>query len=155
MVNNNLYGLKEQRLQIDIRRSDVKCWRHHFLENPRFLVLVFETEADTESLGVGGAGASLFSKGFKEVLEDDLFLGLVFGVQTIPLITTPFTISSRLIISLSEGPLSRLSVFPPGLVVMELELELEARGNGGDVEDPVSEISEDDGTFTQRLRRQV
>lgn len=123
------------------------------MENPRFLVLVFETEADTESLGGGGAGASLFSKGFKEVLEVDLFFCLVFGVQTIPLITTPFTISSRLIVSFSEEPLARLSVFPPGLVVIELELELEARGNGADVDDP--EISEDDGTFTQRLRRQV
>ena len=119
------------------------------MENPRFLV--FDTEADTESLG--GVGASLFSKGFKEVLEDDLFLCLDFGVQTIPLITTPFTISSRLIISLSEEPLSRLPLSPPGLVVM-LELEaVVASGNGADVEDP--EISEDDGTFTQRLRRQV
>ena len=120
------------------------------MENPRFLVLVFETEADTESLGGGGAGASLFSKGFKEVLEVDLFFCLVFGVQTIPLITTPFTISSLLMVSLSEEP---LSLSPPGLVVM-LELEaVEASGNGADVED--SEISEDDGTFTQRLRRQV
>ena len=135
------------------QKIDVFRWRHHFLENPRFLILVFETEADTESLGGGGAGASLFSKGFKEVLEDDLFLCLVLGVQTTPLITTPFTISSRLIISLSVEPLSRWSIFPPGEVVMELELELEARGNGADVEDP--EISEDDGTFTQRLRRQV
>ena len=119
------------------------------MENPRFLVLVFETEADTESLGGGGAGASLFSKGFKEVLEVDLFFCLVFGVQTIPLITTPFTISSRLIVSFSEEPL----LSPPGLVVM-LELEaVEASGKGADVEDP--EISEDDGTFTQRLRRQV
>ena len=129
-------------------------WRHHFLENPRFLVLLFETEADTESLGGGGAGASLFSKGFKEVLEDDLFFCLVFGVQTIPFITTPFTISSRLMVSLSDEPLlSRLSLSPPGLVVM-LELEaVEASGNGAELEDP--EISEDDGTFTQRLRRQV
>ena len=117
------------------------------MENPRFLVLFFETEADTESLGGGGAGATLFSKGFKEVLEDDLFFCLVFGVQTIPLITTPFTISSRLIVSFSEEPL----LSPPGLVVI-LELEaVEASGNGADVEDP--EISEDDGTFTQRLRR--
>ena len=125
------------------------------MENPRFLVLLFETEADTESLGGGGggAGASLFSKGFKEVLEADLFLCLVFGVQTIPLITTPFTISSRLMVSLSEEPLSRLSLSPPVLVVM-LELEaVEASGNGPAVEEP--EISEDDGTFTQRLRRQV
>ena len=117
------------------------------MENPRFLVLLFETEADTESLGGrgGGGGATLFSKGFKEVLEDDLFFCLVFGVQTIPLITTPFTISSRLIVSVSEEP--------PGLVVM-LELEaVEASGNGAEVEEP--EISEDDGTFTQRLRRQV
>ena len=123
------------------------------MENPRFLVLLFETEADTESLGGGGAGAALFSKGFR-VLEDDLFFCLVFGVQTIPFITTPFTISSRLMVSLSVEPLwSRLSLSPPGLVVM-LELEaVEASGNGADVEDP--EISEDDGTFTQRLRRQV
>ena len=117
------------------------------MENPRFLVLFFETEADTESLGGGGAGATLFSKGFKEVLEDDLFFCLVLGVQTIPLITTPFTISSRLIVSFSEEPL----LSPPGLVVI-LELEaVEASGKGADVEDP--EISEDDGTFTQRLRR--
>ena len=136
--------MKEQRLTSQMI-GRYNCWRHHFLENPRFLVLLFETEADTESLGGGGAGASLFSKGFKEVLEDDLFFCLVFGVQTIPLITTPFTISSRLIVSVSEEP--------PGLVVM-LELEaVEASGNGAEVEEP--EISEDDGTFTQRLRRQV
>ena len=154
LVNNNYLFIRFERTKTDTSDDRMfNYWRHHFLENPRFLVLLFETEPDTESLGGGGAGASLFSKGFKEVLEDDLFLCLVLGVQTTPLITTPFTISSRLIISLSVEPLSRWSVFPPGEVVMELELELEARGNGADVEDP--EISEDDGTFTQRLRRQV
>ena len=122
------------------------------MENPRFLVLVFGTETDTESLG--GGGASLFSKGFKEVLEADLFFCLVFGVQTIPLITTPFTISSLLMVSLSVEPgESWPSLPPPGLVViLELEAE-EASGNGWEVEEP--EISGDDGTFTQRLRRQV
>ena len=40
------------------------------------------------------------------------------------------------------------------LLVVRLELEaVEASGNGPAVEEP--EISEDDGTFTQRLRRQV
>ena len=130
---------------------------YHCLENPLFLDLVFGTETGKE-LSEGGAGASLFSKGFSEVLEaeeKDLLFFLVFGVQTIPLMTTPFTISSRVIVSFSTEPLSRLralpssSSLPPGLVVM-LELEAEgAKGNGPE------EISEDDGTFTQRLRRQV
>ena len=131
------------------------------MENPRFLVLVFGTEID-KGLSVGGAGAILFSKGFREDLEpeEDLLFCLVLGVQTIPFITTPFTISSRVIVSFSEEPLSRFrecflssSSLPPGLVVM-LELEAEVvRGNWGEEVEP--EITGDGGTFTQRLRRQV
>lgn len=130
---------------------------YHCLETPRLLDLVFGTETDKE-LSVGGAGASLFSKGFNEVLEaeKDLLFFLLFGVQTIPLMTTPFTISSRVIVSFSTESLWRSTPFlsssslPPGLVVILL-LEAEgAKGNG-----PEPEISEDDGTFTQRLRRQV
>ena len=131
---------------------------YHFLGNPRFLVLVFGTATDRE-LSAGGDGASLFSKGFNDVLEpeEDLLFCLLLGVQTIPLITTPFTISSRVTVSFSWDSLLRLSEafspssFPWTIVIMlELEAEL-AKGNCPD--EP--EISEDDGTFTQRLRRQV
>jgi len=136
--------------------------RTQFREPPRFLDFVF----GSDSL-IGGLGASLFSKGFKEAVDLDLWA--LLGLQTIPLMTTPFTISSLVTVSLSE-----LSTFTFSAVVFDLvtssssfaivlfddvsletepvlviKLELDS-----ECASPLFSVGglDDDGTFTQRLQ---
>ena len=108
----------------------------------------------------GGLGASRFSKGFKDALDLDFWLFL--GLHTIPLITTPFTISSLVTVNFSDESFSEwlfvsslatvfldessLATDPVLVTKLELDTELESAilSPGGCMED---------GTFTHRLRR--
>ena len=83
--------------------------KNYDLETPRFFDFVLGTDSDM--LGPdGGLGALLFSKGLSETVESVrclfLFFAFDLGVQTIPLMTTPLTISSRVTVSLSEALVS-------------------------------------------------
>jgi len=141
-----------------------------FLEPPRLLDFVLGSESDC--IEAGALGARRFSNGFREATDLDLFL--FFGVHTIPLITTPFTISSLVTVSFSDTSVSELtelllisffsvssSFFPPlemvfcelsldtdPVLVTKLELETDLEGV-----DSFSGGWEEDGTFTHRLRR--